>query len=403
MLSIDKKSGVHHESTRSPKHQNVLIALENAIDQGQYVPGDRLPDERQLAIKFSVSRNTIRQALAHLHTAGRVERRQGSGTYIAGSSSAHVRPSNHVSRSKALSVKSITRQMISILVVGPFACYSSYINAILACSQKILGEKDMNLVVHYVQQSADLPKAIQTTSNDPSTLGGLILGDVHEADAALLVDNCIPWVVIGDFLDASRTGPIVDQVTGDNYHLAELSTQALLEQGVKRPALLTSTPGIWQEEKISAFRTACQSAGIDPADQIIASLFPQDYVHENVNAYNQAVFLRTAQIIAQWTQTNHWPDGIVLPGQALLAWLEQLRTHPVAWKKLRNCPIIAMDPELHSHKLSGSLDLPGLKWSEIATADIAAQAIYRLLVNPRLGRSPVRDYIRKLRIVPNIE
>lgn len=45
--------------------------------------GDQLPTEKDLAVLYDVSRITVRQALAALADAGYVERRQGSGTFIA--------------------------------------------------------------------------------------------------------------------------------------------------------------------------------------------------------------------------------------------------------------------------------------------------------------------------------
>ncbi|HEX2315777.1 MAG TPA: GntR family transcriptional regulator [Thermomonospora sp.] len=46
-------------------------------------PGDALPPERRLAEKLGVSRPTVRAAIEELVTEGRLERRQGSGTYVA--------------------------------------------------------------------------------------------------------------------------------------------------------------------------------------------------------------------------------------------------------------------------------------------------------------------------------
>jgi len=45
--------------------------------------GGRLPTERQLAETLGVSRPTLRQALELLEKDGLIERRQGSGTYVA--------------------------------------------------------------------------------------------------------------------------------------------------------------------------------------------------------------------------------------------------------------------------------------------------------------------------------
>jgi GntR family transcriptional regulator len=46
-------------------------------------PGDLLPSESELAAQFGVSRMTARQAVQNLAQEGLVERRRGSGTYIA--------------------------------------------------------------------------------------------------------------------------------------------------------------------------------------------------------------------------------------------------------------------------------------------------------------------------------
>jgi DNA-binding FadR family transcriptional regulator len=53
-----------------------------AITAGQYRVGDRLPAERELAVKFSVSRATVREAIIALETRGLVEVRMGSGVYV---------------------------------------------------------------------------------------------------------------------------------------------------------------------------------------------------------------------------------------------------------------------------------------------------------------------------------
>jgi DNA-binding FadR family transcriptional regulator len=53
------------------------------VRAGHFVPGDRLPSERQLAARFGVSRPTVRVALGALESMGLVETRPGSGTFVA--------------------------------------------------------------------------------------------------------------------------------------------------------------------------------------------------------------------------------------------------------------------------------------------------------------------------------
>jgi GntR family transcriptional regulator, phosphonate transport system regulatory protein len=56
--------------------------IAQAIGQGAYPPGQRLPSEHALAEQFGVNRHTIRRSLASLSNQGLVRVTQGSGTYV---------------------------------------------------------------------------------------------------------------------------------------------------------------------------------------------------------------------------------------------------------------------------------------------------------------------------------
>jgi len=69
------------EHGRVPKYYTVKTALAGLLDElGE---GGLLPTERDLAVRFEVSRETVRQAIRELLIEGRV-RRQGRGTVVAG-------------------------------------------------------------------------------------------------------------------------------------------------------------------------------------------------------------------------------------------------------------------------------------------------------------------------------
>jgi GntR family transcriptional regulator, hexuronate regulon transcriptional repressor len=63
-------------------YEQIAEKLSKAIDRGDYVPGKRLPPERDLAVQFEVGRPTVREALIALEIAGYVEIRTGSGVYV---------------------------------------------------------------------------------------------------------------------------------------------------------------------------------------------------------------------------------------------------------------------------------------------------------------------------------
>jgi GntR family transcriptional regulator len=64
-----------------PKYYAVKRHLLDFI--GSLEPGTAVPTERELALRMTTSRTTVRQALSELVVEGRLVRRQGSGTYVA--------------------------------------------------------------------------------------------------------------------------------------------------------------------------------------------------------------------------------------------------------------------------------------------------------------------------------
>ncbi|MHC4250825.1 MAG: GntR family transcriptional regulator [Planctomycetota bacterium] len=65
-----------------PKHLRIYRYLHGRITEGKYREGDRLPSENELARQFETSRPTAARALRDLQSAGLVDRRVGSGTYV---------------------------------------------------------------------------------------------------------------------------------------------------------------------------------------------------------------------------------------------------------------------------------------------------------------------------------
>jgi len=67
----------------TPLYLQLEAALRQILASGKWKAGEALPPERELAERFKVSRLTLRKALERLEAQGLVQRRQGSGTYVA--------------------------------------------------------------------------------------------------------------------------------------------------------------------------------------------------------------------------------------------------------------------------------------------------------------------------------
>jgi len=66
-----------------PYYVQLKTALAEAIESGQWVPGDRIPSEPELCTMFGVSRTVVRQALKDMTYQGLVVREKGKGTFVA--------------------------------------------------------------------------------------------------------------------------------------------------------------------------------------------------------------------------------------------------------------------------------------------------------------------------------
>ncbi len=65
------------------KPEQVERYVRKQITTGKFSPGDKLLTDREMTNKFGVSLMTIREALIRLAKDGLIERKQGSGTYVA--------------------------------------------------------------------------------------------------------------------------------------------------------------------------------------------------------------------------------------------------------------------------------------------------------------------------------
>lgn len=61
---------------------SVVEAMLQAIQDGRFTPGHKIPSERVLTQEFGVSRTALREAFQKLEQLGKITIRQGDGTYL---------------------------------------------------------------------------------------------------------------------------------------------------------------------------------------------------------------------------------------------------------------------------------------------------------------------------------
>jgi DNA-binding GntR family transcriptional regulator len=64
------------------RYQYLSAKIRASIESGEYPNGGLLPTERELALIFGFSRQTVREALRILNEAGLIERKRRVGTTV---------------------------------------------------------------------------------------------------------------------------------------------------------------------------------------------------------------------------------------------------------------------------------------------------------------------------------
>ena len=72
------------QKIQTKKLSDIIVErLEDMLLQGQFLAGEKLPPERQLAEQFNVSRPSLREAIQKLEAKGLLLRKQGGGTWVS--------------------------------------------------------------------------------------------------------------------------------------------------------------------------------------------------------------------------------------------------------------------------------------------------------------------------------
>ncbi|MDR2000079.1 MAG: GntR family transcriptional regulator [Zoogloeaceae bacterium] len=74
---------VSESPTFSPLYRQIKGLILQALDGGEWRPGEVIPSEAELAVRFGVSQGTVRKAVDELAAENYLLRRQGKGTFVA--------------------------------------------------------------------------------------------------------------------------------------------------------------------------------------------------------------------------------------------------------------------------------------------------------------------------------
>jgi GntR family transcriptional regulator len=77
------RNQVPNSPTFSPLYRQIKELMVKGLEAGEWGPGDSIPSEAELALRFNVSQGTVRKAIDEMAAENMLVRRQGKGTFVA--------------------------------------------------------------------------------------------------------------------------------------------------------------------------------------------------------------------------------------------------------------------------------------------------------------------------------
>jgi DNA-binding LacI/PurR family transcriptional regulator len=248
----------------------IVAVLGERIEAGVYVPGARLPSERDLAAEFGVSRSIIRSAISKLVEQGVVEQSHYRRPFVSFSNT-RLKLAPSPDRAPAIALQTIA----AVLPSDPIFPGGL---SIVAGIHKILAETEspyrLTFLDTYDKDRIEVLRretnAIETALRDG--VSGLIWWSYITDDVVADVVRRYPDVPIV-FIDRRPHNIDCDFVGLDDIDSSRMAVEHLIDQGHKRIAHLMD-PGEYStiEERARGYREALLGRGIPIDDNLIFHL-----------------------------------------------------------------------------------------------------------------------------------
>ena len=233
-----------------PKYLLVADTLRREIAEGIFRDGQTLMTEEELRLRFDVSRQTIRQAIALLEDDGLVDRRRGSGTYV-----------RHGPRKRQ-----------GIVHVGVMTTFiTDYIFPSIAQGlESVLNENGAVMTLSATYNDVRTERNILERMLD-GQVDGLIMEGSRTARETpnrdlmnRFAERNIPVLFINGYYPGLEQFP---HVVMDDYGGGRTAVRTALERGYTRPAGLFKTDDLQGRERLAGFMDEMRASGMETPEE----------------------------------------------------------------------------------------------------------------------------------------
>lgn len=207
-------------------YRRIYNELLEKIKNGIYLPGNKMPTEKELSLQYKVSRITSKRAMDMLAEAGYIERSPGSGSFVKSISYTNL---NENSQLKS------TRKIIGVILDGfgnDFGCQ------LLKTIERECARRNYIMVLKCTYgQVEEENLAIQSAMEIGAS--GLILmcvqGESYNSTILKLALDKFPMILV----DRQMKGVPIPCVKTDNYEAAKELTDILIKRGHSKITFVT--------------------------------------------------------------------------------------------------------------------------------------------------------------------
>lgn len=290
------------------KYAELAEKLRSEIESGKYAQGDRLPSENELAAQTGYSRQTVRQAMSILESAGLTDRVQGSGTYVRG-----IQPHREVSHNIGVITTYIGEYIFPTILHGidHVLAQNGYTNMLAATRNRV--DKERQILTEFLQKPIDglIVEGTKTALPNPNV-------DLY----ARFAQEGIPVVFINGYYPDLSPKPVY--VVADDRAGGRMACEALLHEGRHRIAGIFKSDDIQGHRRYAGYAQALQDAGLAVSDDSVlwyTTENREELLHacgetvlsgcDGVVCYNDEIALRVLRMLNR--------DRPVVPREVMIA------------------------------------------------------------------------------------
>lgn len=338
--------------------------LRQALAGRGHLVGSKLPQERDLAQQFNVSRRSIREAIARLKRDRLLRAVPGKGTFVVSS----AKPRMGVVLFNSDSLHSYNMMCVGVL-------------------SEVLRKRGHSPVL--VSTSDPLADWDGVMRDHPDACGAVLVGVYPRDLVKKLVRRCDrPMVLVSDMDECFRGMTVCDTVLNDNAAMAYAATAHLIRRGHRRIALVGwDFTRVWSRDMQRGYTEALLANGIEPdpdwqVDLPTARLGQADPV--GLAQRNQSV----QQRVERWTTSPQQGPTALIHSAG-----DESRMHDVLdtcfLGKFGDDRVVAVTyREMLTVAYTGMSDATAFC---IRFGDVATRAVDLLLRERRRGEAPMRE------------